>query len=73
VFMNVYLKKKYAKQELTEKERTVVSAFLQPFVARVRAAIPWKKRFAGFVNPLRTISFFVQPGDDEINNQGTTA
>ncbi len=72
-FMNVYLKKKYAKQELTEKERTVVSAFLQPFVARVRAAIPWKKRFAGFVNPLRTISFFVQPGDDEINNPGTTA
>jgi len=72
-FMNVYLKKKYAKQELTEKDKTVVAGFLQPFIYKIKTVIPWKKRFAGFINPLRTISFFVQPGDDEINNSETTA
>lgn len=72
-FMNVYLKKKYAKQELNDRERYVVSGFLQPFITQVRKVIPRKQRFAGFINPLRTISFFVQPGDDEINNSETTA
>jgi hypothetical protein len=72
-FMNVFLKKKYAKQELNDRERSVVSGFLQPFITQVRKVIPRKKRFAGFINPLRTISFFVQPGDDEINNSETTA
>lgn len=67
-FMNVYLKKKYAKQELTDKERTLVADFLTPFISKVKATIPFKQRLAGFLNPIRSISFFVQPGDDEINN-----
>lgn len=71
-FMNIYLKKKYAKQELNQNDQKVLNSFLTPFIAKVRSVIPWKQRFAGFINPLRTISFYVQPGDDEINNKQTT-
>lgn len=67
-FMNVYLKKKYTKQDLNEREKNVVKEFFAPFIARVRAVMPFKKRLGGFLNPLRTIVFFVEPGDDETNN-----
>lgn len=72
-FMNIYLKKKYAKQELSLAEQVAMTGFLQPFIQKIKHAIPFKTRIAGFLNPLRTISFFVQPGDDEINNSETTA
>lgn len=70
-FMNVYLKKKYAKQELTDRERAVSEGFLSPFISKLRSVIPWKKRFTGFINPFRSIGFYVQPGDDELNNSET--
>lgn len=72
-FMNVYLKKKYAQQPLTGQERKVVDTFLAPFISRLKTMLPWKQRFTGFINPLRSIAFFVQPGDDEINNKQTTS
>ena len=72
-FMNVYLKQKYAKQELNTVERKITEGFLRPFIAKVKTVVPFKTRLAGFMNPLRTISFFVQPGDDEINNSETIA
>lgn len=67
-FMNIYLKKKYAKQELTAQEKATLNAFLSPFIAKVKSSIPFKQRFAGFINPLRSIGFFVSPDDEEINN-----
>lgn len=66
-FMNVYLKQKYAKQALNEQERKVVDSFLAPFIGKVRQQVPFKQRFKGFINPLRSVGFFVQPGDDDLN------
>ncbi len=67
-FMNVYLKKKYTTQDLTERERKIVNGFLGEFTRQVKTIIPAGQRLRGFLSPLRAISFFVQPGDEEINN-----
>ena len=67
-FMNVYLKKKYTTQDLTERERKIVNGFLGEFIRQVKTIIPAGQRLRGFLSPLRAISFFVQPGDEEINN-----
>jgi hypothetical protein len=64
-FMNIYLKQKYAKQELNDREQGYVSSFLSPFIASVRKAVPFGKRFGGFLNPVRTISFFVVPENEK--------
>ena len=64
-FMNIYLKKKYAKQELTASERQYVSGFLKPFLTQVRSKIPGGKRFSAFLNPVRSLSFFMIPEEDE--------
>ncbi len=58
-FMNVYLKKKYAKQALTPAEQVYVDNFLMPFLQRVRKSIKFKTRLFGFINPVRSVSFFV--------------
>jgi len=63
-FMNIYLKQKYAKQPLTGSEEQAVAGFLAPFTAKLRKKIRFGKRFAGFVNPLRTVTFFVKPEDE---------
>lgn len=65
-FMNIYLKKKYAKQPLTVNEQEYISTFLQPFIHTVRKKLPVKQRLAGFLNPVRTVSFFVMPEDEEV-------
>lgn len=64
-FMNIYLKQKYAKQQLTANEATAVNNFLQPFLKAAKKGISFGKRFGGFLNPVRTISFFVMPNDEE--------
>lgn len=65
MFMNAYLKQKYAKQPLTTMEQQVVSGFLSPFLATARKKIGFSKRFGGFLNPVRCAGFFVMPDDDE--------
>ena len=64
-FMNIYLKKKYAKQELTASEQKYLMGFLPPFITQVRSKVPYRKRYAAFLNPLRSLSFFMIPEDDE--------
>jgi hypothetical protein len=64
-FMNAYLKIKYAKQPLTPAESQRVEAFLPALLAQVGTRIKGGKRIGAFLNPLRTISFFVQPAEDE--------
>ena len=64
-FMNLYLKQKYANQELSSAEVDKVSSFLQPFIKVVRSKVSFSKRFAGFMNPLRMLSFFIKPEDSE--------
>ncbi|WP_276134151.1 transglutaminase domain-containing protein [Polluticoccus soli] len=68
-FMNIYLKKKYAKQPLTASEQQHVANFLSPFLGQVRKRIPFSKRLKGFLNPSRSITFFVKPDDDKQNEE----
>ena len=64
-FMNIYLKKKYAKQALNASEEQYVSGFLKPFLQAVRKKIKFSTWFFGFLNPLRSIGFFMMPEEDE--------
>jgi transglutaminase-like putative cysteine protease len=63
-FMNIYLKKKYANQSLNQQEQKYVSGFLKPFLKTAREKLPFKKRALGFLNPSRSLGFFVHPEDD---------
>ena len=64
-FMNVYLKKKYAKQALNISEQQYVAGFLKPFLQAAHKKIKFSRRFFGFLNPLRSIGFFMMPEEDE--------
>lgn len=64
-FMNIYLKKKYAKLPLTPQEHTYLDSFLKPFMQKVKQKTPFKKRLGGFLNPARSISFFMAATNDE--------
>lgn len=65
-FMNVYLKQKYSNTVLNKDEQKTVNQFLERFIRQLKAKTNWKKRWSGFLNPVRTISFFVAPTDNEI-------
>jgi protein-glutamine gamma-glutamyltransferase len=64
-FMNVYLKKKYAKQPLNATEQAYVNEFLKPFLQAARGKIKFSKRFWGFLNPVRCAGFFMMPEEEE--------
>jgi hypothetical protein len=64
-FMNAYLKQKYAKQQLSANEQEIVNKFLKNFINTVRKKTEFKKRFFSFMNPMRSISFFVVPEDEK--------
>jgi len=64
-FMNVYLKNKYAKQELMPAEKEIVYHFLSPFISKVRIQVKRGTRLLGFISPLRTVSFFVMPEEEK--------
>jgi hypothetical protein len=64
-FMNVYLKEKYAKQPLNEREQQFVVSFLAAFFKTIKQKVQWRIRFARFLNPMRASSFFVRPADEE--------
>ncbi len=50
-FMNVYLKKKYAKQTLNTSEQQYVNGFLKPFLQTARKKIKFSKRFFWIFKP----------------------
>jgi hypothetical protein len=64
-FMNIYLKDKYAKQPLNEREVKMVDEFLPAFFATIRQKIKWNVRTLNFLKPLRAISFFVSGNEEE--------
>jgi hypothetical protein len=64
-FMNIYLKKKYARQDLNEREMRYVDEFLMPFVKSCKTKIKASDRIFGFLNTLRMVSFFAMPPDEE--------
>jgi hypothetical protein len=63
--MNTYMKVKYAKQPLTAAESAQVAAFLPAFIAQVKTRIPAGKRTGAFLNPARTLAYFIQPDEDD--------
>lgn len=64
-FMNIYLKTKYAGQSLTAAEQQAIDQFIKEFMPMVKKKVPAGQRIKGFLNPVRTISFFAQPGDED--------
>jgi transglutaminase-like putative cysteine protease len=64
-FMNVYLKKKYAKQQLNESEQQYVTGFLMPFLQSANKKVGGSRQFFRFLNPLRSAGFFMIPEDEE--------
>lgn len=58
-FMNLYLKQKYAGQALSKDEEIQVAGFLKGFLSIARKHTPRKKRFTGFLSPLRAWNYFV--------------
>ncbi len=63
-FMNIYLKQKYAKQKLTDREQQFVDTFLYPFLGAVSRKTSFKDRLFGFMNPVRTAGFFTQQEEE---------
>lgn len=63
-FMVIYLKLKYAKQELTAQEKQILSRFMPDFIKTVKSKTKVGARIGAFLNPLRSVSFFVQPEDN---------
>ena len=64
-FMNAYLKQKYAKQALSPQEQVTVTEFLGKIIKSAKRTIPARVRIAGFLNPMRAISFFVVPENEK--------
>ena len=59
-FMNAYLKTKYSTQPLTASEQKTIETFYKPFYQTVKKKVPFKERFAKFLNFYRTINFFTK-------------
>ncbi len=57
-FILPYLKLKYAKQELNASETATVVKFLPEFIRKVKAGVPFGKRFGRFFLVFRAIAFF---------------
>lgn len=66
-FMNVYLKQKYSGAHLNDAEVAVTRAFLPVLLAKGRKYFSTGQRLAGFLNPVRMVSFFVTPETDKDN------
>ncbi|WP_153796164.1 transglutaminase domain-containing protein [Foetidibacter luteolus] len=60
-FSRVYQKLKYSNLTLTASEAVTVDGFIVPFVKQVRSKVPFKTRFAKFLNIYNTIQYFQQP------------
>lgn len=63
-FMILYLKQKYAAQPLTTAELAKATSFLYPFLRKVRQQLRPTHRLKAFLNPLRTVTYFVSPGQN---------
>ena len=64
-FMYAYLKQKFAQQTLNAREEGLVNGFLRSFRAAIKRRIGVGTRLGKFLNPLRAISFFGLPDEEE--------
>ncbi|MDR0386382.1 MAG: transglutaminase-like domain-containing protein [Prevotellaceae bacterium] len=60
-FTAIYLKVKYANQELTSEDSQRIIAFYMPFEQAVMSKISRKKRVLHFMNIYNTLEFFTKP------------
>ncbi len=60
-FMQVYLKSKYSKEDLTSSEKIRINNFYNPFYKKLKTSISLKERFSKFLNFYRTINYFSKP------------
>lgn len=67
-FMNVYLKNKYANLPLNDNDISTINGFITPFIIRIKEQTKWKNRFAGFINPFRTLRFYIQSPENSNEN-----
>ena len=59
-FVLVYLKIKYANQELTEPEKELILNFYQPFEKQIKSKFTCKQRILKFINIYNTLNYFTQ-------------
>lgn len=64
-FMNLYLRQKYAGTPLSSQELEQTNAALKPFITKIRGSIKTSVRMLSFLNPIRSISYFVAPDEDD--------
>jgi transglutaminase-like putative cysteine protease len=60
-FIQVYQKIKYSRHPLSAAETDIVNQQHPAFVNKVKAQVPFKKRFIRFLNTEATLEFFTQP------------
>lgn len=60
-FIRVYQKIKYSRHPLSEAETFIIQQQHPAFVQQVKKQVPFKKRFARFLNAGATLEFFTQP------------
>jgi transglutaminase-like putative cysteine protease len=60
-FTAIYLKVKYANQDLTNEEHQKILTFYAPFEQAIKSKISFKKRLLNFINIYNTLEFFTKP------------
>lgn len=65
-FMQLYLKIKYSGQQLRLDEMQRLETLSNEMRVQIRRQIPFTKRFAAFLRPLRVLSFWMRPSDEDL-------
>jgi transglutaminase-like putative cysteine protease len=62
-FMLIYLKQKYANQQLSATEQQYVEHFIKPFIKQVKNTIRFSARFMGLLNTARMLNYYVKTNE----------
>jgi len=65
-FMNIYLKNKYGNQKLNIDEQVFLVDFVGKFLQIVKSRTSFKIRVKGFLNPVRSMSYFMKNANDKL-------
>lgn len=64
-FIHIYLRQKYASLPLSAQDLTQANSSFKPFITKVKAHIKPSIRIISFLNPMRSIGYFVAPNEDD--------
>jgi hypothetical protein len=62
-FMVIYLKQKYANQQLSAAEQQYVEHFIRPFIKQVKNNVRFSVRFMGLLNTARMLNYYVKTNE----------